>query len=699
MSGAEWIWYPFDFEIWLNRQVSLRRTERGVIYPPVWKMEDFYTTVTFHKKFELKNNEVISVLAEGECNVILDRLLAPLKEDKLAISAGAHEIFITVVNRLSPPAIYVRGINLFSDNTWYASRYRGVFEAGEDNPARWQVVGSAGYTRPEAPPSRFNLATTRIEPDKLYFESSSEILVDFGRETFGYLSLEHLEGAGKVQLFYGESEAEARSTEHCEVFDEVNLADSGSPTYRLALSRAFRYVYIKTSPGLKIGKVAAYYEFLPVEYRGAFRCDNQRLNEIWDISLYTLHLTTREFFIDGIKRDRWVWSGDAYQSALMNYYSFFDLPVTRRTITALRGKEPPETHLNLIMDYTFYWFIGLEDYLLYTGDFAFIKAQFPNMVSLLEFCLGRTNQDGLLAQKPGDWVFIDWADLDNRGEVSTEQILFCRSLEVMAGFAGQLAETGLAARYAGLARQLKQRIFEIFWDSTNHYLRHNRYQGKLSSGFIPHPNLFALMLGYLDDEQTKFVLAYLLDDKKTKKITTPYMRFYELAALGQYGQQAPVVSPILDYWGGMLDNGATTFWETFNPDERGAEHYAMYGRPFGKSLCHSWGASPIYLIGKYLLGVRPLKNGYSEYCIEPDRGGLDWIEGSVPTPDGDIGVFMDATTIKIQTANRGRGYLRFHSLVSPKVSQGNLKEKGNQTYELVLEQPNQEYLIQYTSTF
>ena len=37
-----------------------------------------------------------------------------------------------------------------------------------------------------------------------------------------------------------------------------------------------------------------------------------------------MHLTTREFFIDGIKRDRWVWSGDAIQSYLMNYYLFFD---------------------------------------------------------------------------------------------------------------------------------------------------------------------------------------------------------------------------------------------------------------------------------------------------------------------------------------------------------------------------------------
>lgn len=30
----------------------------------------------------------------------------------------------------------------------------------------------------------------------------------------------------------------------------------------------------------------------------------------------------------------------------------------------------------------------------------------------------------------------------------------------------------------------------------------------------------------------------------------------------------------------------------------------MYGRPYEKSLCHAWSASPIYLLGAYRLRVR-----------------------------------------------------------------------------------------------
>jgi hypothetical protein len=56
------------------------------------------------------------------------------------------------------------------------------------------------------------------------------------------------------------------------------------------------------------------YEYAPVTERGSFKCSDNLVNKIYDVAKYTFHLNTREFFIDGIKRDRWIWSGDAYQS-------------------------------------------------------------------------------------------------------------------------------------------------------------------------------------------------------------------------------------------------------------------------------------------------------------------------------------------------------------------------------------------------
>lgn len=134
------------------------------------------------------------------------------------------------------------------------------------------------------------------------------------------------------------------------------------------------------------------------------------------------------------------------------------------------------------------------------------------------------------------------------------------------------------------------------------------------------------------------------------------MRFYELEALCMLDEQDKVMKEIKDYWGGMLKEGATSFWEKYNPDEHGTEKLAMYGRPYGKSLCHAWGASPIYLLGKYYLGVKPTKPGFEEYTIKPSLGGLEWMEGIVPTPFGAVYVKMDKQSVTIKS-DGGHGTL------------------------------------------
>jgi hypothetical protein len=168
------------------------------------------------------------------------------------------------------------------------------------------------------------------------------------------------------------------------------------------------------------------------------------------------------------------------------------------------------------------------------------------------------------------------------------------------------------------------------------------------------------------------------------KITTPYMRFYELAALAESGQQRYVTGQIKDYWGGMLRAGATCFWEQYDPNVEGVARYAMYGKPFGMSLCHAWGASPLYLLGKYYLGVKPTQPGYAAYVVEPDLGGLKWIAGTVPTPHGNIAVYADVATIRV-TGVPGQGVLRFSSATAPRSNAGTIRKVGERRYELPLE--------------
>ena len=67
----------------------------------------------------------------------------------------------------------------------------------------------------------------------------------------------------------------------------------------------------------------------------------------------------------------------------------------------------------------------------------------------------------------------------------------------------------------------------------------------------------------------------------------------------------------------MLKLGAVTFWEEYDPNKPLDQQYEMYGDPYGKSLCHAWSASPIYLLARYFVGLTPLNPGGEKYELSP----------------------------------------------------------------------------------
>jgi len=697
---ATWIWYPGDYDIWIGNIVQNRRTERGTFFPPFWKMDSHYVLVEFSKTFELASNENISIRVEGQYNVKLDGRLLFGAPETLVIPAGKHTLKIKVYNQACVPAIFVQGKTIHSDNSWQVTceDKEWIDESGKasdtSSGTEYVYAASWNFNAPDTPPSQFKLST---RPIPYISEEMQEkgILFDFGKETFGFVKFHGVKGKGRLNIYYGESEEEALTVMQSETLDHLYVDNKDAGDVTVPGSKAFRYVYVETFDRLSYDSVSMLYEYLPLEYKGGFRCNDEQLNKIWDVSAYTLHLTAREFFLDGIKRDRWMWSGDAYQSYLMNYYLFFDTPLVRRTTFALRGKDPVTSHINTIMDYTFYWFLGIYDYYQYTGDKQLIEQLYPRMKSLMDFCLSRRNSEGMMQGLAGDWIFIDWADfkMSKAGEVSFEQLLFCRSLETMALCAGIMNDTANEKIYTQLVADLKTKLHSVFWSETQNAFIHNRENGVVSTQVTPFTNMFAVLFNYLDQEKTRAVKENVLLNPDALRITTPYMRFYELEALCILGEENYVLNEIRDYWGGMLDLGATSFWEKYNPKETYPHLLAMYNRPFGKSLCHAWGASPVYLLGKYFLGIRPVEPGFQSYIAEPFLGDLQWMEGDVPTPDGKIHVYCSTKEIRIKS-DTGTGTLRFKSQSKPVCKTAAIiKIEGNQ-YELPIIK-GQELAVQY----
>ena len=659
---AYWIWYPSDFEIWLGNRFNNRRTERGAMFPPFWKQDSHWVTVTFEADVDLDVPETISIAAEGSFSLMLDGRLQFGMPSTFLVPSGRHHLVFKVHNTASPPALFVDGDTIKSDGSWQVTYEDKIWidEQGKAHGSGLYVAAACWrFDDIDHGPSTFCLPRQYQQP--VATEATERgILLDFGRETMGYLVVKDIRGEGLINIFYGESREEALDRAFCETLDQLqvyadvvvdnatNECRERSTDYTMSTSKAFRFVYIECTGSLRIGDVGADCEHGWEESpRGRFVCNDSELNRIWEVSAYTLELTTREFFVDGIKRDRWTWSGDAIQSYLMNYYLHFDADCVRRTIRQLRGKDPVTAHVNTIMDYTFYWFSSILDYYRYTGDIAFVEEMWPKMESLMDYVLSRTNADGMVEGQEGDWIFVDWVDfpMHKRGTLCFEQMLFCKALETMDICATLL---DIDSPYGELSYDLLMKIEATFWSEERHAFLHAIEDGEINEMVTKFPNMFAILYGFAEEEEREAILRHVLLNEQVEAITTPYMRFYELETLCMMGMQAMVLPEMKSYWGGMLREGATTFWEKYNPSEHGRQHLAMYGRPYGKSLCHAWGASPIYILGKYFLGVSPLGAGYEEYEVRPNLGGLEWMEGSVPTPFGkiDVSVHPDFVTVR-----------------------------------------------------
>lgn len=697
---ATWIWYPGDFEIDLANKMQNRRTERGTFFPVFWKMDNHYVLMDFHKWVEVPQQEEVNIYVEGQYNVKLDGKAFEGSPKKITVPAGRHKINVKVFNTANVPAVYIKGRTIVSDSSWLVTfeDKEWIDETGKTSDisaTQWLNAGSWNLNRPDQLPSQFKLPTVKKRPVSVT-RGSKSLLIDFGKETFGFVKLHGVVGKGNVSIYYGESKEEALDADHCEALDRLAINNTSKKEMGPELSKAFRYINIQYDGTVNIDSVTMLYEYADVKVRGGFRCNDEEINRIYDVAKYTFELNTREFFIDGIKRDRWIWSGDAYQSYLMNYYLYGDKETVKRTLFALRGKDPVTSHINTIMDYTFYWFLGVRDYLMYTGDTAFIRQIYPSMKTLMQYCLNRRNSNGLMEWMPGDWIFIDWAaGLSKKGEVSFEQLLLCESLYAMYSCAKITGDTEAANKYDNLAYSLKTKILNQYWNEDKKALVHSRINGIQTDNVTRYSNMFAVFFNYLSPEKRLAIKQSVLLNDSVQKITTPYMRFYELEAFCAMGEQTYVLKEMKDYWGGMLKLGATSFWEEYNPAKKGDEHLAMYGRKFGKSLCHAWGASPLYLLGRYFLGVKPIAPGYQNYRIDPELGGLQWMEGKVPVPGGEIDIYVSKKQIKVKSPT-GMGILYIKSKTKPSgpgISPGDPAISQNE-YQILIE-PGKQYVINY----
>lgn len=581
------------------------------------------------------------------------------------LSPGENLFKIRITADGEPPVFLMDSTLLQSDGEWEVS----VDEQTWARPRCFPFEGDQCFPHQEELPE-LPVSLSR-DQDGTY---------QAGVEVLGRVAVE-AGGEGSVSVFAGESREEALSTEDNareQVVPVLKVAGDGR--YSTETKLAFRHLRLAPGPGVEIHDASVSAAFYPAQYRGAFACSDRRLTSIWMHATYTLRACMQLTFVDGLKRDRLPWVGDLYVCNLGNFHSFFEKAISEYSLAALAGQYPAEADLNGTITYSLFWVMALRDHALHFGDSTFLQSLLPGCRRLLSEIGRKADETGLLPTDRFRWVYVDWAEVPTKGTSSFLSFLYIMALDAAAQLHELTGDRAVAGVFARQADALRAVCRELFWDPGRKVFVDHAEAGRQGTHFGRQSNALAVLSGVCAAAQRPDLLRGVFMNTLVAPVGTPYMLFFEARALAMCGARGEMAAMIREYWGSMLDAGGSTFWEAHNQSLEGTEHYAFYGRKFGKSLCHAWSSGPLHLLSADLFGLQPLKLGWKEFSLDPLPCGLEWACTETPTPQGPIRIRME----------RGETTVRFPQGTTLVSGSGEMARRLNGPAELVLRRDNGE---------
>ncbi|MBM6980031.1 MAG: hypothetical protein I3J03_10005 [Actinomyces succiniciruminis] len=467
----------------------------------------------------------------------------------------------------------------------------------------------------------------------------------------GHVVIDCPPGAEQPVLTVGESPAEAlASAEFAECHTDLTQEEPGRWVSRNRLGLRYARVDDATASRVRVRASSRIFN-----RRGAFACSDKRLTRMWTVAATTLGTCMQTLVVDGIKRDRLPWMADYAAAIGPNAYAFGDSRIVADGIAALL--RPQSGYVNGIADYTLWGIIALALDLEAFDDETLLTETTPELDEVVTSLLAMTNSDGLLHTTkdessfphtgPGA-VFLDWGvEVDPQRTPTAFQALWYWALRSAVRVGARASRIGppnapSAERlqvWEGCATRVARTLNNAAWDHSTGAWR--EYVDGVSRP-APLANTLAT-LAELTPPHAPGVETQILATSSG----TPSMRAWALRALVQRGLRGEAVDELTRTWGPLVDAGVNTFWEEF-PSE-GEQPTQMYGRPFGKSLCHGWAAGPADLLVLAILGVQALAPGWEEFIVDPQLGELEWAACAIPTVHGDVCVVAERgkTTVDV----------------------------------------------------
>jgi hypothetical protein len=459
---------------------------------------------------------------------------------------------------------------------------------------------------------------------------NDRMILDFGSHYVGYLSLtlssagSHPDAPAYLKLRFCEHEKEIYSdTDSYQgwiskgwIQEEYIHVDELPEKIRLKRRYAFRYVVLEVldvSEKYRLIVEKAEVTAVTAADLSAIRpVGKSPLEEKLDqVSIRTLANCMQDVFEDGPKRDRRLWLGDLRLQAIANYETFQNFELVKRCLYLFAGTSDQEGRLPAcvftkpenvgddvyMFDYSVLFAPILLDYYKASGDRAAAEELLPTALCQFEAVQDQFDENGCIkdSDKTG-WCFVDWNLELNKQAPAQAIYIYCEkaTLELMELLDDR--QNNMEAERERLAKDIHDKetaAMAKFYD---------REQGLFVSGAKKQVSyasqVWFALAGVLPNQQMKYAFQRLESRKDAVRMVTPYLYHHYVEALLKIGNSEKAYQIMCQYWGGMLELGADTFFELYNPEN---PDESPYGSPVVNSYCHAWSCTPSYFLRKYFV--------------------------------------------------------------------------------------------------
>ena len=655
--NSRYMWYPGQLAAFYQQQCARISKERcvNVGYPGKFFAKNNHAW--FRKEVRLKKES--SLCWEGPSDIVLyiNGVKQSVSGKQAILPAGRSSLLFEVTTDDSLPCIILKGAGLENPDEWQVSM----------DKEHWTIAESAVmYNKPGVLPDAPQDMTAWIKPlqilpmrnaemqgeDRVSIGKNGYVLIDFFHLEMGALTFQ-AKGKGTITVRVGETPEEAleRDDKKLEQYPlaPITLSEEGG-TITLP-ERALRYVSLECDKGAEITSLRFDASLWPVEHQMQFETDDDYVNNLFKMSSATLHTSMHRFYLDGVKRDFLPWSMDALVSTLAGDYLFGDQQVSKNGISiALMPLDPQKSDIG-IPDYPLHALFGLKQNYLRFGDLTTSLQYKDRIIQLLDFYASIVDENGFVHGNYGDRQFgytPGWSTYNGparKGVAAYAQIMLYYNYVTGACFADLWKESALADRYRKLARNLKKKIFEHFWDDDRKVFINGTMNDNVTvdKRISHHAQYWGILADIFPEEHYDNLFENVLPNLPNYYEVVSYEKGYEFLAYAKAGRIKELWDHIYGVFGDWMDQGHTRFPENFMLNASRARQLVFYNRPYGLSLCHGANGVPVVvgalngLVGFSQSSVKP-----NEYTIKPELLHLKWIHSRIPVKEGYIVLKLNA---------------------------------------------------------